>query len=306
VTDIFLDGGNAFSTYATPTAPPAVIAADLATASTRTPYLTAVEFTEAGTGVDVSQLVPQGSTNDQSAALLRVIRQASAWADSLTYKVLAATSDTDRYTGPVNAGVMAVPLRYGPVAYVTGIVIAPADCPWQKTALTDLTQAGLVSPTLLRFAPPLRRTGRLYTEITYVNGWTNTTVAGAAAAGDMALTLASTLGVYPGQTLTVDDGATTEQVTVDTGYVVGQGNPVPLAAPIVNAHSVGAAATAMPPDIKRAVISLTACLIKTRGSEAFVMSSMTSPPSKTELSESGGIEDFEIATDLLERYRRVW
>ena len=304
MTSPVIDGGNASSTYPTATAgpPTPVFAPDAATYATRTPYITAAEFTEAGTGVDVSQLVPAGATGDQSKALERVIRQASAWADSLCYKVLAATTDTQAGRYMVRDGVCRVPVKYSPVIEVTGI--SQGCNGWSLTPLSDLSQVAIASPKIVEFALPCY-SGRRFVTVTYVNGWTCTTLAAAAALNATTVTLASNLGVYPGLPLTIDDGANTELVTVDSSYVPGASGAVPLSAPLASAHAVGVAASAIPPDVKRAVIALTACLIKTRGSEAFVMQSMTSPPSKTDLSESGGIEDFEIASDLLEPYRRA-
>lgn len=306
--DLFIDGGNAFSTYTQPTVSPApVFAPDAATYATRTAYITAQEFVEAGTGVDVSQLVPAGQSGDQTQALLRVIRQASAWADSLCYKVLAATNDTQAGYFLVRCGICSVPVKNTPALEVTGISTGPT--PWQLTPLADLSRVGIASPKIVQFAVPGCVTdprGRLFVQLSYVNGWTCTTLGSAAALGDTTVTLASNLGVYPGLVLTVDDGAATELVTVDSSYVPGAAGPVPLTAPLASAHAVGVAASAMPPDVKRAVIALTACLIKTRGAEAVVMpESFGGPPTRTALSEAGGIEDFELAADLLEPYRRA-
>jgi hypothetical protein len=315
VADVILDGGNAFSTFAAPTGVTpvdmsgAVFSPAATTSTARTPYLTAVEFTEAGTGVDVSQLVPSGTTGDQTAALLRVIRQASAWADSLCYKTLAPTVDVQAGRYLARDGMIRIPVRMAPLISVEWISTGPTPYQLTPVALSS-GSAAIQPPATLYLRDPgslYCGTGRGFYQLSYVNGYgACTTLAGSAAVGDTTLNVATTMGIAPGMVLTVDDGATTEQVTVSPSYVLGALGPVPLAAPVTNAHAAGAAVSAMPPDIKRAVIALTACLIKTRGSEAFVMSSMTSPPSKTALSESGGIEDFEIATDLLERYRRVW
>lgn len=305
-----IDGGSAGTVYgptgATAAAGP-VFAPDLGTYTARTPYLTPAEFTEAGTGCDISQLVPGGTTGDQSAALARIIRQASAWADSLCYKVLAATVDTQAGRYLSRGGIISVPVKYAPLVAVTSISVG--DEAWCAQPLGDLSRVGIEPPLLLRFAEPGcgwgAATRRRFVTVTYVNGWACTTLAAAATAGAASITLASNLAVGPGMTLTVDDGANTEQVTVASSFVPGSTGPVPLTAPLAAAHTVGVAASAIPPDIKRAVIALTACLIKTRGSEALIMGSIGSPPDKTALSEAGGIEDFEIATDLLGPYRRV-
>lgn len=321
MTSPIIDGGNAFSSYAAttttvPSTAGGVFAPDAATYTTRTPYITSAEFTEAGTGVDVSQLVPQGSADANAAALTRVISRASAWADSLTYKVLAATVDTQAgMYRPKADGSLIVPLAFAPIFEVASVSLGSA--PWNAAPLSDLSRVGIAGTTAVigcGYAMPYGGPGggftdyrgRRFVAVTYVNGYTCTTLAGSTAQGDLSLNLAANLGVYPGQVLTLDDGGVTERVQVAATYTPGASGPVPLTAPVVNVHPAGVSASAMPQDIKQAVISLTACLIKVRGSEALVMQSMGSEPTNTEISQAGGIEDFELAADLLERHRRVW
>lgn len=314
MTDTFIDGGNAFSTYETPsgvTAPDlssAIFSPTVTTASAKTAYVTSAEFIAAGTGVDVSQLVPAGDTKTNAAALAQVIREASAWADNLCHKTLAPTIDVQAGRYLSRDGMIRIAVKFSPLIAVDWLSLGPTPYGLSPVTLTAAT-AAIEPPTTLTVQDPglcWGGTRRGFYRLSYVNGYgACTTLSGSAAVGDTQLDLTTTLGVAPGMVLTVDDGAVTEQVTVSPSYVLGAPGPVPLAAACTQAHAAGVAVTAMPQDIRRAVIALTACLIKTRGSEAVVMASMTAEPSHTALSESGGIEDFEIATDLLERYRRA-
>lgn len=304
MTDLFIDGGNAYSTFDEPAAPvPApVFAPDIATYSARAAYITPTEFTEAGTGVDVSQLVPAGSTQENAAALARNIAQASAIADTFCSKVLACTLDTDAGRWPVRDGVCAVPVRFTPVIEVTGISTG-AD-PWTLTPLGDLSRVAIEPPKLVRFAADGCWTGsRRFVSISYVNGYPCTTLAADSLIGDTEVTLSSTLGVYPGTDLTLDDGGGTEQVTVASSYVPGSGNPVQLTATLTYPHTAGAALSAMPEDIKRAVVLLTAAVIKTRGNRAFVMQQLAAPTTTTP-TQAGGTEDLALARQLLTPHKR--
>lgn len=287
-----------------------IYAPDIATYATRTPYITRAEYIEAGTGVDLSQLVPgSASQTDQNAALDRVIARASSWADSLTYKVLAATSDTQAgYYRVQTDGSLAVPVSYTPLISVTAISLGPN--PWTLTALTDLSSVGIDGRTVLIGSPSntgpfdwsSRGEPRVFAQVTYVNGWTCTTLASGSSIGATTVSVTSALGLYPGIPLVIDDGANTEHVTV----TAVTGSTATVTPALADAHNAGVAVSAMPQSIKQAVISLTSCLIKTRGSQAVVMASMRSEPTNTAISQSGGVEDFQLAVDLLEPFRRVW
>jgi len=71
-------------------------------------------------------------------------------------------------------------------------------------------------------------------------------------------------------------------------------------------HAPGVSISALPPDVKQAVICLTSALIKSRGSDAVIMQSLRGGGSQTAgKSEDGGLEDAEIAIDLLRPFARV-
>lgn len=282
------------------------------------PYITVAEFLAAPTGVDSSQLIPGGSALQNQAALTTLIASASNYADSLCYQVLAATSDIQ--VGEYRLfsdGTIRVPLAYTPIIEVTGVRMG-----WQSNALTTLTDLSAIwfdrktiripvaAMTQLPLVPPVTVAsgwGRMFAQVTYVNGYANTTLAGNVPAGATAITVTSALGVLPGMPLTVidDTEAATEHVTVAAGYTPGS-TTVPLAAALVNAHTGGVAVSALPRAIKQAVICLTAHLVKTRGAESLAMGTVSGGPAGIEKELPGASQEYEQAVDLLHPFRRVW
>lgn len=283
----------------------------------RTPYLTAAEYQTAPTAVDLSALdVTSSSPTAQTAALIRKIAGASSWADRICHQVLAATLDVEQARVRVNRnGVARMPLRFKPILEVDTVSVGLR--PSQMTALPASNAAdvvidfhGIVDIPVLGVsygtgsAPPgqLSVGDEPLVQVSYVNGYPNTVLASGVAAGVSSITVTSALGVYPGTTLTVYDGANTEPVTVASTYTTG--TILPLSAPLAFPHAAGISVSALPPAVKEAVICLTSALIKTRGSEAIVMADIGSEPSKQAASEPGGLEDVAVATDLLSDFIR--
>jgi hypothetical protein len=112
-----------------------------------------------------------------------------------------------------------------------------------------------------------------------------------------------------GTTLTIVDGQYTEVVTVSTSFTGG--TTLPLVAPLIFAHTPQAwpasiTVTELPDDVRQAVISLTSALIKTKGTEAYVLPSVAgTEPSSVSMIQGGGMEDLSIAVDLLSHYARA-
>lgn len=286
------------------TQPAPIVAPYVPFYATLQPYITVEEFLNEPTGVDTSQLIPGGDTAANKAALTTTIASASNYADGLCYQVLAATLDLQvgRYRVQRDGSIL-VPVSYTPLIEVTGVSLGME--PGQLTALTDLSglwlQRKVVQVPVAGFG---RCGGRLYTQLSYVNGYANTALAAAAAAGASSITVTSALGVFAGMPLTVYDGALTEPVTVDASYVLGS-TTVPLAAPLTGAHTAGVAVSALPRAIKQAVIALTAHLIKTRGAESLALAGVSGGPSAVEKEIPGASEEYDEAVDLLHPFRRV-
>ena len=283
-----------------------------------TPYITAEEFLAAPTGVDVSQLIPSGSTMTQAAALADLIARASSQADTICRKVLAATVD-------VVAGeyrifrdqTLRVPIPYKPLVAVTGVSIGYSVK--SLAALTDLSglwpgekvvRIPVAASPAVQFStqnPAARaRPGWMFAQVTYVNGWAHTVLADDAEASAQALAPTVTAGFVPGLTFQIKDGTSTETATVAADYVYGAPT-VPLAAPLQYAHAAGVTVSALPPAIKDAVIDLGKWLVKSRGSKAVVLGSVKGQAveAKSQKTDPGGDEDYDKAERTLLPFRRA-
>ena len=288
-----------------------VVAPYIPTYASYTPYITAGEYTAAPTGVDVSQLVPGGTSVQNADALTNTIARASSWADDYCRQVLASTVDTTVGYFRINReGLIRVPVEFGPVVQVNSVSVGYT--PSTVTALTDLTdvwiQRKVVTVPVFTSIPILQPSyngrwmgSRLFTTVQYVNGYANTLTATATLVGGSTLVGVSSLGVIAGMGLTIYDPGATELVVVLS--VVG--NTITTVTPMRFAHGVGVSISAMPPSIKQAVIFYTSALIKTRGSESFEMPGYGAQPSKGVPMEEDGLQEIGLAQELLEPFRRV-
>jgi hypothetical protein len=287
------------------------------TYATFLPYLTTAEYLAEPSGVDVSALIPGGSKNTNTAALKTVLRKASNYADSLCYQILAATSDLQVGEYRIRSdGTIRVKLDYSPLVEVTAVSLGAVA--GQLVPLTDLSgiwperKVIRIPVTGLTLLPPaltgaaLARTGYLFAQTWYVNGYANTALAGNVSAAATTVTVQSAYGIFPGIPLTLyaDDLAQTESVTVDPSYAQGS-TTVPLTAPLAYAHTAGQALSALPVAVKQAVAALATHLIKTRGAEAMALSSVSGGPARQQNEETGASEEYDQAVDLLHPFRRV-
>lgn len=296
-----------------------VPAPNVATYSTRTQYVTAREFTAAPTGVSVDDLVPGGSVAQNTQALEMVLQRASALADNFLRKTIAATVNivSGSYRVQRAPGI-------GPVIKVTKMltpVIAVVDVAMGNTPSSVVSAgvpadirfgAGTITVPLLGSAPgpysSMGAYGYVDARVTYVNGWANTALTAAAAAADMTVTVASTLGVMPGQQINVQSGAMSETVTVSNAWVPSNtaiNTAVPITTPLVNAYMVGDTVTAFPQDIKQAIILIAKTLILTPGSEAIVIPTYGSQPGHTQQLVPSVSDDLAQAWQILGSYRRI-
>lgn len=285
--------------------------------ATYTPYITAADFLAEPTGVDTSQLIPAGSNLTEAAALARLVANASSEADRICQKVLAATLDVESRTYRVQReGTIHVPLPFGPVISVNNVVTGfTANT---MTALSDLSGTRFegnvaiipvpcASPLGFRFSPnpaAYARSGRIFADVTYVNGWAHSTLSAATLANAQSITPKSVVGFVPGLPFTLYDGVNTESAQVAPSYVVGAAT-VPLVSPLVNAHAAGITVSALPPFVRQSVIALAKWLAKTKGTKAIVMPSISgrtvsSGRAKPQKTEPDGDEDYAQAErDLL-------
>lgn len=294
------------------------VAPYVATYANRVPYITVDEFLNAPTGVDTSQIKPGSTPTENRAALAQLILRASSEADLIARQVLAATTDVQvgQYRVRSN-GTIRVPVDYTPLVAVTGVKIGTTAS--NLAALTDLSGLWLQRKvaSIPVYGPSFTRqidnptasadVGKVYAQVTYVNGFANTALAAPTLVGATSITPTDPTGICPGLQLTIYDAtaASWETVTVAASYAYGAAT-VPLASPLQFAHASGTAVSAFPGDVKQAVIHLTTFLIKTRGAEAIAVDGFGSEPGHTVSAEAGGIEEYDWAVDLLEPKRRVW
>lgn len=273
------------------------------------PYITPDEYKASPTGVNVSQLVPRGTEEQNLDALKTVIARASSYADQLCRQILAATTDIQSGRYRVQRGaVLRVPMQFSPTIAVNKISIGYA--PSAMAEVSDLSNVWIdrkvvtipigsvpILPTYGALAPD----NRMYCIIEYVNGWANALLSETATAGSSIITVDNPVGMTEGVQLTIFDAGKSEVVYVDS--VVG--NVVTLTAPLAHTHLAEVNVSAFPDAIKQAVVLLTSYLIKTRGGQAMVMASIAANPTRATVAENGANDELAIATDLLAQYLRT-
>jgi len=260
------------------------VAQYVTTYASHSPYLTLAEWRAAPTAIDTSDIIPGGSPTQQDQAVRDAIERSSSWVDRICHQVLAATQDTHRGRYRINRwGTVRIPLPRKPVLEVSGVAIgySPSQMvPLTSLADVDISPYGVIEVPVTNTTlatTTIRDELRPIVAITYVNGWPNTTLTAAAAVAAASVTVASSLGVYPGTSLTVyDTTGGTEKVTVAAGFAAGS-TVVPLVAPLAFAHTAGISVSNLPPVVKEASILLTSALIQTRGDDAIVLDSMDTP-----------------------------
>lgn len=286
-----------------------IVAPYAPTYASRTPYITLAEWLAAPTALDARSLIQGGSQTQQNQAICDAIERASSWIDGWCYQVLAATRDTTSGRYAVNRrGGVRVPLPRKPVLEVCSVSFGYRTS--EMALLSSLVDVeigmhGVVEiPIAGAFLGRALGGGNPLVQVTYVNGFPNTTLAAVVTAAATSITLSSVLGIYPGTALTIYDvtGGGTEQVTVSGTYVVGTA-AVPLTTGLLYAHAVGVSVSNLPPDIKAAAVLLTTVLIQTRGVDAIVLSE-TGTPTTTEYPRGTGA-NVARAKELLIPFRRV-
>ena len=292
-----------------------IVSPVIPTYSAATPYLTIPEYLASPTGVDTSQLVVRGTTQQNTDALSQTIARASSSVDRFVRKVLAATVDTQagEYR-QLPGGYLWIKLDNTPILQVNDVSVG--NSPAALTSLSDLSQVRIgkssIKVPLFNFNPSPVPYGysfdRWYAVTTYVNGYANTLLAASIAAGGKTMTLISTLGIAVGQQLTMYDPGFTEAVVVQS--VVG--NVVTIVGTFQFAHTVVAGSatqavsvSALPAVVKEATVLYTTALIKTRTAGSFVIPQIGGQPAQTAKTSTGGSREQELAEDLLADLRRA-
>lgn len=288
------------------------------------PYISVGDYLRAPTSVDVSELAVGQDEATNLVELSNAIRRGSAWANQICDQVLAATIDTETASGLLvkRDGRVRVVNTYWPMLELDSF--SAGASPSSMTALTNgadifmegrkvlsVPVVGLGGLSTSDFgACALWIGSRAFCQWTYWNGWPHSTLAEAAEQGAEEIVVTTALpSATAGQQLTISDGEAQEVITVASTFTGG--TTVALSAPLVNAHTPPAApdsiiVTALPEPARAAVVSLTSACVKVRGTLADTMDALSDgPPRKEALIESGGLEDYQVAVDLLDWFRRA-
>jgi hypothetical protein len=149
--------------------------------------------------------------------------------------------------------------------------------------------SGWTSNTIAPAFPPGGcRPGRMYAQVTYVNGYPHSLLAEECAIGDTSIVVRSpsaaqaVLGVYAGTQLSIYDGDATEVVQVESlGSTTSAGTTLDLVAPLAYDHSLpttpdGIHVSGLPAAVKRAAVFATTWLVKTRGDTTLTLADSSS------------------------------
>lgn len=295
-------------------------------------YLTVAELLNAPLGLSLRTAPPGGATGPGGVTgqqsyeeLTNVIRRASALADNYCQQVLGATvNNEERWTESGLAGIdshgyLWVHTDFWPVLSVSAFQYgypSVGGTVWTAVPPVELIlfRERIVYPSRSpqRGLPPLRL------QYTYQNGWPNTLLTGPVGAGANSLPLADATGLVAGSRLTIYDEGATEEVSVASGWVPVSGPAgVALAAGAAFAHTpVGRPATppaqpydiavsALPADVKQAVLLICKALLETRGANALVMGRTGGVSGATPLTTLATEKLPVEAQSVLDHYRRL-
>lgn len=281
------------------------------------PYIDLATFKSAPTALDYGNLVQGGTQAQQDAELTNAIYRASSWMDQYCGQILSATSDTETLRTRIRPdGTIRIHPDYNPVIAVTDIKMGGS--PQNVTSVSDPSKAWLekqqivypyASATFTSQGPlslsiPASNRQELYVQISYVNGYTNTTLSASVAAAATSVTVADNVGIIAGQWLTIFDGASTERVQVASTYVYGSSLTIPLATAVVYAHTANIFITALPAAIQEACILLTSAILKIRGDASLTLAVTNSPGQQVAGAQLKG-SDVAVAQMLLAPFRRI-
>ncbi len=271
-------------------------------------YATAAEFQNHPTNLDVSSLVPNGTTEQNAAELALIMQMASSYAEQITYTPLYARTITNEIlrVRPDGYGNLEVRLKFSPIASLV-------SAQWRQYQSTSYSAINLANVDLYpqygdghKYIAGDLNYGSFYgwgqppltVQTTYVAGYANAVLADACTAGSTSLVVDNVLGISVGDTMTVYDGAyqedvvvsaidaTTETLTLDTGTLY--------------AHAVGVRVSELPPAVSVATIYLAAWMIKERRAGGGFVMQGTVQGLDTRVSE-----DVQMAKENLKPFVRV-
>ncbi len=298
------------------------------------PYISPTAYRSAPTSMATDDLIPGSQTTQSNAAaqeqaLVDTLRRASEWTDRICFGAVASSKRTG-LRASVNVEVDEVPVVRGylrlycdikPIAEVRGVdvglvmgslntigsslaagirigrrtIYVPFSIPFLSASFRNF---GMVFPP-----------DKLVAVWAYVGGFPHTSLAANIVKGTNTATLTPTdgstglLAVYPGTSLEIVDGVSTEYFVVQSV----SNNVVTSTTNFVNDHNIPQApdfiaVTAVPPGVRLATIYLNTALLKTRGDSSIALEEITSPRSIQRV--AGDVwADIQFAKDLLKPYK---
>jgi hypothetical protein len=275
-------------------------------------YLTADEYKNAPIAVDLGSFTYYDQPQDETAALLDVIRRASEWMDNFCNQRLTATQYVENQRARIDkTGVIRVhpynwpliQLKNFAYGYTQNSMVSVTDLSgaWLETQQFSVPLAsGVVTNQGALSFNSLGPATEILTRYTYISGYVNTTIATASNAATSSITVSDSTAIYAGTSLNIVDGRFSEQVTVSSV----SGNTVTLSSPLSNAHAVGTGIHAMPGAVKEAAILVTTSLIKARGQGALTPPSLNSASQMNSNQSNVGNSELSQGMNILKSYSR--
>jgi hypothetical protein len=289
-----------------------------------TPYVSAAAFKAHPTYLDLDGLrVGSPDPADQTAELVNILLQASAWADNQCNQPLGAHLKVQKFRQRLDRyGRLLVHADDNPVAAVTGL--SWGYSPSALTAVTDLSGVWiedgrqivitLPGPSIpssagLQFGGPV---GEMYVEMLYVAGFVATVLQADALAGATSLTVADPAGITPGGQYRIWEPGAEETVTVSSAWtppavnVPAVATAVSLAAPTQYAHAVGHDVSGMPAEARTAIAQYATALLMrpdTAAEDQFPNTQLASNTRRNDPQDGSGL--IAEAARTLSSYGRV-
>jgi len=286
------------------------------------PYVSLTEVLNSATAsaVDFSNLIENGTAPVQNRALSELIVRASAMADRFTmgqYGTLNATINTEngRYRPNRYAQIVINPYftpiievtdfkcGWGPGVGLNEIELTNDNCSIEREQfiVTQASSVGLQTGPLTIAGGNWAPDAELFCQWTYVNGYFNSFTPSPVAIDSTTLHVNDATGLVAGQNVFIWDGMNDEYVNVASV----SGTTLTLSSPTKFAHGTGVNVSAIPADVKQAVIHFVVALVKQRGQGGIVIGETGEPMAVTPKA-NGSMEDMAAAYDLLDPFRVVW
>lgn len=306
---------------------PGVVAPFITTEGIISPYVSVTEVLNSATAasVDFTNLVPNASLNAQTAALQDLIVKASAKADNYclgALGTLCATVNTEngRYSANRLGQFVIQPyfwpilelksfeFGYAPGSGMNNVPLNDSNTSIERYQFIITNQYGLSQATSiggLNMVGGAWGAGQMqFCQYTYVNGFANTFTSAAITARDTSLTVDSAVGLYPGMTVTIWDGAKDEQFVISSSWD-GTSLTIPTVSPLIYSHTTDTNVSTMPSTVKQAVIHFIVAMAKERGAGGLVINELGEPVATSSATVSQAYDE-AAGYDLLDDFIQVW